>query len=121
MAELKQTKRAARLLNEALACCRSYRHEFVMPEHLLLVMIDEECFNLVLNNFYDPIDLAEQIEVHLEDTESVPEEMEYEPQISVQLSDVITLALQHVAVSGAGAMDVPHLVKGILELSVLLL
>ena len=116
MAELKQTKRAARLLNEALACCRSYRHEFVMPEHLLLVMIDEECFNLVLNNFYDPIDLAEQIEVHLEDTESVPEEMEYEPQISVQLSDVITLALQHVAVSGAGAMDVPHLVKGILEL-----
>ena len=96
-------------MNEALACCRSYRHEFVMPEHLLLVMIDEECFNLVLNNFYDPIDLAEQIEVHLEDTESVPEEMEYEPQISVQLSDVITLALQHVSVSGAGAMDVPHL------------
>lgn len=51
MSEIKHTENASRLLSNALECCQSYRHEFVMPEQLLLVMIDDENFKSALNNF----------------------------------------------------------------------
>ena len=44
MAEIKQTKRAATVLKETVDCCKEYRHEFIMPEHLLMVLIDEFSF-----------------------------------------------------------------------------
>lgn len=116
MSELKQTERAKRLLTEALECCTNYRHEFIMPEHLLLMLLNDEYFHLVLNNFHDPADLCEMLEEELESLECVPKEMEYEPEVSTQMSEVIGNALHHVALSSAQAMDIPHLVKGILEL-----
>ena len=48
MAEIKQTERAARVLKDTMDCCKDYRHEFVMPEHLLLVLADEFCFDRTL-------------------------------------------------------------------------
>ena len=47
MAEIKQTKRAATLLKETVDCCKEYRHEFIMPEHLLMVLIDEFSFGRI--------------------------------------------------------------------------
>ena len=116
MAEIKQTERASRLFNQALECCKNYRHEFLMPEHLLLVLIDDFDFNSVLNIFYSPQEFAERVEEFLDGIETIPEEMEYEPVVSAQMGEVIETAVQHVAMSSAESLDTPHLVSGILNL-----
>ncbi|MBQ6751498.1 MAG: ATP-dependent Clp protease ATP-binding subunit ClpA [Bacteroidaceae bacterium] len=116
MAEIKQTERASRLLNNALECCKSYRHEFIMPEHLLLVLIEDDNFNAALNIFYSPQVLSERVEEFLSQVEAVPEGIEYEPEVSAQMGQVIEIAVQDVALSSAASMDTPHLVGGILKL-----
>ncbi len=114
MAEIKQSERASRLLSKALMCCKNYRHEFVMPEHLLFVMIDDDNFCSALNIFCSSQKLAEKVEEFLEDVEVVPDDVEYEPEVSAQLARVIETAVQYVVSSSSVALDIPHLVKGIL-------
>ena len=104
------------MLHRALECCKGYRHEFIMPEHLLLVLIEDINFNSALNIFYSPSRLEESIKEYLESVESMPAGMEYEPEASEQMAKVIELALQTVYASSAKALDIPHLVKGILSL-----
>ena len=116
MAEIRQTDRAAKVLQETMACCKEYRHEFVMPEHLLLVLTDDECFGNTLNDYYPSLSLAEQIEEELAKMETVPEEKAYEPEASVLMGHVIEFACQQVVNSSAKALDLPHLVMGILSL-----
>lgn len=116
MAEIKQTERASRVLHNALECCKSYRHEFIMPEHLLSVLIEDDNFNAALNIFYSPQVLAEKVEEFLRQVDSVPEGIEYEPEVSAQMSMVIESAVQDVALSSAESIDTPHLVRGILKL-----
>ena len=116
MAEIQQTERASKMLHRALECCKGYRHEFIMPEHLLLVLIEDINFNSALNIFYSPSRLEESIKEYLESVESMPTGMEYEPEASEQMEKVIELALQTVYASSAKALDIPHLVKGILSL-----
>ena len=116
MAEIKKTERASRILNNALECCQSYRHEFIMPEHLLSVLIEDDIFNAALNLFYSPQVLAERVEDFLKQIDSVPEDIEYEPEVSAQMGKVIESAVQDVALSSAESIDLPHLVGGILKL-----
>ena len=116
MAEIKQTERASKLLNQAYECCKEYRHEFIMPEHLLLMMIDEFNFNAALNIFYSPYQLQDRLKEFLDGLETLPEDKEYEPEASEQMSKVIETAVQSVVSSSAEALDEPHLVKGILQL-----
>ena len=116
MAEIKQTDRAAKVLKDTMTCCKEYRHEFILPEHLLLVLIDEFNFNRALNNFYSPIVLAERLEEKLEDVETVPDDKDYEPIASVQMGNVIEFACQQVLNSSAKALDLPHLLMGVLQL-----
>ena len=116
MSEIKQTERASKILNKALECCKSYRHEFIMPEHLLLELIGEFNFNAALNIFYSPYQLEVRIKEYLESVETIPEGTEYEPEVSEQLSKVLELAVQTVVSSSAEALDIPHLTRGILAL-----
>lgn len=116
MAEIKKTERASRILNNALECCKSYRHEFIMPEHLLSVLIEDDIFNAALNIFYSPQILAERVEEFLKQIDSVPADLEYEPEVSAQMGKVIESAVQDVALSSAESIDLPHLVGGILKL-----
>ena len=116
MAEIKKTERVSRILNNALECCKSYRHEFIMPEHLLSVLIEDDIFNAALNIFYSPQILAERVEEFLKQIDSVPEDIEYEPEVSAQMGKVIESAVQDVALSSAESIDMPHLVGGILKL-----
>ena len=104
MAEIKQTERAALVLNEAMKCCKEYRHEFVMPEHLLLVLIDDFNFSKALDTFYPIEDLAERLEEQLEAIETVPEDKEYEPEASAQMGQLIEIACHQVINSSAQAM-----------------
>lgn len=116
MSKIKQTERASRLLKKAFECCKSHRHEFIMPEHLLMVLIDEDNFNAALNIFYSPQVLAERVEEFLGNTESIPDNVEYEPEVSAQMAKVIESAIQEVSLSSAESVDIPHLVDGILKL-----
>ena len=116
MAEIRQTKRAREALKDTMACCKEYRHEFIMPEHLLFVLTDEFNFNRALNIFYPIEKFVERLEEKLEDIETVPEDKEYEPEASVQMGQVIEFACQQVVNSSAKELDLPHLVMGILSL-----
>ena len=116
MAEIRQTERASRVLNNALECCKSYRHEFVMPEHLLSVLIEDDNFYAALNIFYSPQTLAERVDEFLRQVDPVPEGIEYGPEVSAQMGMVIESAVQDVALSSAEFIDTPHLVRGILKL-----
>lgn len=111
-----QTERVSHLFKEAYECCKSYRHEFIMPEHLLLVLIDDDNFRASLNIFYAPESLAEKVEDFLEDIERVPDDIDYEPEVSAQLSMLIENAVLSVAHSSAKSVDIPHLVSGLLQL-----
>ena len=116
MAEIKQTERAARVLKDTMSCCREYRHEFVMPEHLLLVLSDEFNFSKRLNIFYPIETFIERLEEKLEEIETVPEGQDYDPEASTQMGQVIEIACGQVINSSAKALDLPHLVMGILQL-----
>ena len=116
MATIKQTKRVARLLHETMICCKEYRHEFVMPEHFLWILVDDDIFEEAISTYYSIETLAEHLEQKLEEIEVMPEDKEYEPETSVQMGQVIDYACQQVFNSSAQALDVPHLVMGILHL-----
>ena len=116
MAEIKHTLRASRILNKAYECCKGYRHEYIMPEHLLLALIEDYNFNAALNIFYSPFQLEERVKEYLEGVESLPEGKEYIPETSVQMGKVLEVAVQSVVSSSAEELDIPHLTKGILAL-----
>ena len=61
MSQIRQTERASKVLNKAYEYCKDYRHEFIMPEHLLMVLIDEFNFNAALNIFYSPFQLQTRL------------------------------------------------------------
>ena len=116
MPEIKQTQRAAKVLHIAMEYCRKDRNEFVTPEHLLLAMLRDENFVHILNDFYGPDLLADRLIEEIVKVETVPEGQEYEPEASAQLGQVIEFACQQVFSSSAKALDIPHLVMGILHL-----
>ena len=104
------------MLNKAYEYCKKHRHEFVMPEHLLLALAEDLTFCEALIIFDSTQQLDDRVKEYLENIESIPEDMEYEPETSAQMSKVIESAVQQVALSSAEAVDIPHLTKGILEL-----
>ena len=116
MAEIKQTKRAAEVLHNAMEYCKDDRHEFVLPEHLLLAMMDDKTFVNVLNIFCESEAFLERLNDKLDELENVPEECDYDPEASVQLGQVIEYACYQIYCSSAEAIDIPHLVMGILNI-----
>ena len=116
MAEIKQTERASKILNKSLQCCLDWRHEFIMPEHLLMTLLDDDNFHAALNIFYSPEALADRLEKQLETIETIPEDRKYVPETSAQMSRLLEIACQQVLNSSAQAVDTPHLVTGLLQL-----
>ena len=116
MAEIIQTERAAHVMTSALGYCRKFRHEFIMPEHLLLALVDDSNFNTALAAFLRPPAFASKIEKFLAGIETVPEGTDYEPQLSTQTGQLLKNAVWHVERSEAESLDIPHLVSGLMEL-----
>ena len=116
MAEIEQTERVERVIKSALGYCKTLRNEFVMPEHLLLALVEDSNFNSALAAYCSPLTFANKIEDFLDDIEVVPQDIEYHPELSIQTGQVIDNAIKHVENSGAESIDITHLVKGLLEL-----
>lgn len=116
MAEIIQTERAARILHITWDYCQQDRKEFVTPEHLLLAMMRDTTFKNTLSYYCRPTKFEEKAFNQLLELETVPDGQDYEPEVSAQLSQVIDYACQQVVNSSAKALDIPHLVMGILHL-----
>ncbi len=116
MAEIRQTDRAQYVLNQALEYCKNYRHEFLMPEHLLAALMQEDNFRSALNTFYDKDKFTQLVNNFLLKFEKVPDDFNYEPEISAQMTSLIQMALQDVANSSAEEMDITHLVAAMMKL-----
>ncbi|MCR5679256.1 MAG: AAA family ATPase [Prevotella sp.] len=116
MSEIRQTDRAARVLHIAMECCQKDRHEFITPEHLLMALLRDDCFNLELSDFCQTNLLSDRLAHEMAQWETMPEGQDYEPEASAQLGQVLEHACGQVASSSAEALDIPHLAAGILKL-----
>ena len=109
-------------VNYAFASAQSqamqYRHEFITPEHLLSALLKQVPFQKALAEcFCTPEELSQSISEYLsKKVERVPQEIEYELEISGQLSELLQYAYMTISHSSAEEMDVPHLVQGMLQL-----
>ena len=97
----------------------SYRHEFITPEHLLSAFLEQSPFANALNMcFCDTQELAFSLENYFtEELESVPADMDYELEVSTQLNELIQHAYLMIDYSSAEALNVPHLVQSMLQLT----
>lgn len=95
-----------------------YRHEFIMPEHLLSALLGQVPFqNALADCFCDEEELALAVSDYLsEKVERIPQGVKYEPEISSQLTELLQYAYLTINHSDAEEMDVPHLVQGMLQL-----
>ncbi|MBR6339359.1 MAG: AAA family ATPase [Alloprevotella sp.] len=116
MAEIKQTDRVASLLAKTFDCSKQFRHEFMLPEHMLYVLKDDATFKYAFEIFCSLQELTERLEAVLRSIECVPEGVECKGIASEQLVAVVKSAMADVAHSNAEALDIPHLVRGILQL-----
>ncbi len=116
MPEIKYSPRAGELINDAVECCQAFRHEFVMPEHLLFRLFDDSSFCSAISTYASIQLLEDKIELHLRSIDPIPGEDEYQPDLSVQFSQLIERSYQQVCFSSATSIDIPHLVKEILNL-----
>ena len=116
MPSIKQTKKTMQVVSAAVNSTYDYRHEFVTPEHLLLaLMAEDDNFSRILNIFYDADTFLMEIEKHLAEMESMPDETDYNPEFSVQMCELLDKSGELVAYSNAEAIDIPHLAKAMLE------
>lgn len=104
-------------VNQAFASAQrkaeSYRHEFIMPEHLLSAIIEQEPFiHTLQDTFYNYVELSISLENYLtEEVDTVPDNVEYELGLSVQLSSLLQHAYTVTEYSSAEELDVPHLIQ----------
>ena len=115
---IKNTEAVNRAFTSAQHKAMQYRHEFVTPEHLLSAFMEQTPFVNALGEFcFDIHSFSLSIENYLRtEMESVPQEMEYELEISAQLNELLQHAYLMTDYSGAEELDVPHLVQGMLQL-----
>ena len=116
MPNIEQTKRASLVTSNAINCAKEWRHEFIMPEHFLMALIDDNNFYMVLDYYTDVVALSERLEQQLTDMESMPEDIEYAEEFSMQTQQMMQIAILQVQHSSAETMDIPHIVKAMLEL-----
>lgn len=108
------------LLNEAFqfaaALATRKRHEFITPEHLLSGMIQQQQFGDIIewSGTLSIKSLKYKLRNYLDAQESVPKDIKYEPELSIQLSEVLNRAAATVASSEAETVTVPHCLNAML-------
>ena len=116
MSNIKQTDRLSGIFNKGLFLCKEYRHQFLTPEHILLALTFDNNFNDAIDIYSDSDDLKTEIENFLSHIEVVQNDNDYDPEISLQLSEVIQYALEDTKESNVECLDIHNIVKGILTL-----
>ena len=96
----------------------SYRHEFLMPEHLLRALTEQIPFIYSLEEYYCIVDyLKHSLDKYLEEeVESLPQDTEYELEISVQMNELLQHAHIIMNYEVCDTLKVSHLTEGMLQL-----
>ena len=93
------------------------RSQYVMPEHLMLIMLRTKEFRRVLDIWeIRPNDLKKELEDYLGQMEKVPDEMDYTPEFSVKMMELLDLSASGVASSGTSEIEMPHCINALLKL-----
>ena len=116
MAEINNTPFATDLLQATMQKCIRMRHQFVTPEHMLSAMLDQTRFMGIIDYYVDIMMLMDELKKKLKSFERVPESVEYTPEPSDQMEELVNTAYNMVVFSSAEALDVPHLVRAMLQL-----
>ena len=116
--DIQNTEHVSSAFSSAQRKALSYRHEFIMPEHLLSAFLEQPPFLNALQEFFcDVEELSLSLENYFtEELESIPEGVDYELEVSAQLNELIQHAYLMVNYSSAEELNVPHLVQGMLQL-----
>lgn len=113
---MKQTQ----AINEALLVAQQiinlHRHEFIVPEHILLAFFSNENFRSAVERCADIEVMETDLTDVIMDMESVPEDMELTPEYSVQFKEMCNHAGQAAIGSGSDAIGIHHIVYGIFQL-----
>ena len=117
--QITNTKRAQQVLSDAAKYAEQYRHEFIMPEHLLYALLDDSTFLFVLGEYGSVDKLTTELENRLNETEKLPPSIDItqEPPVtSMQMARLLEMANEQVLFSSAKQIDITHLVKSMLQL-----
>ena len=113
---MKQTE----AINEALLVAQQiinlHRHEFILPEHILLAFFSNGSFRDAVEKCADSEAMETALTEVLMEIESVPEEIELKPDYSVQFKEMCNHAGQAAIGSGAEAIGMHHILYGIFQL-----
>ena len=112
------TNRANEAWTLAEEAAKTFRNEFVMPEHILYACMKQKAFiEALCGCFCDTEKLSDDIRRYLlEETERLPPDMEYEPAPSFQLKEMIEGACRIAIDSESQKVDVPHFIRSMLQL-----
>ena len=107
-------------INDALIVAQQiinlHRHEFILPEHILLAFFSNGSFRAAVDKCADAEALETALTEALMDIESIPEEIELNPEYSVQFKEMCNHAGQAAIGSGAEAIGMHHILYGIFQL-----
>ncbi|MDE6633207.1 MAG: AAA family ATPase [Muribaculaceae bacterium] len=95
----------------------SLRHEYLLPEHALQVLLKNQSFLRILKEYDSHIDrIQKELNEFLESLEKVPEDVDYKLSFSSQFDEVIEGTIMQLASSGKNIIEIPHIVFQILQL-----
>lgn len=117
MSEIIFTPEADTIIQKAVEEARLRHHEFVMPEHLLLILLEVPKFSDTIEMFSPVEDLKADIEEFLDGIETVPEEMEYTLTLSEQFQIIFQYCYQSSDFNGRKNIDLTHLINALFYLS----
>ncbi len=120
------SKEVENILDATIKRANSLRDEYAMPEHMLLVLLEEENFKQTVETCGGDLDrikglledfLSSQEKRDVtDDSDSAINEHEEEVGFSIQMSEVLRTAANAVLNSGRAKILVTHLVKGMFDL-----
>lgn len=115
--EYSTSKEVSELFEEMHILAFSLRHEYLMPEHALKILLQKPKFNKALLNFGADIpELVRELDEFLESIEKVPEDIDYSLSLSFQFCEMMDMVIEQLASSGNDVIGIPHVVNQMLRL-----
>lgn len=111
------SKEVSDLFEEMHILAYSLRHEYLLPEHALQVLLKNQSFRSILTAFDPNLDeIQQELNEFLQSLEKVPEDVDYSLCFSSQFDEVIEGVAMQLASSGKDVIEIPHIVFQILQL-----
>ncbi len=111
------SKEVALWLKEMQILAFSLRHEYIMPEHAIKILMRRQDFKEILLDYETDLDeIEKELDEFLESMEKMPEDMDYSLGFSSQFCMMMDMVMIHLESSSANVIEVPHIVNQMLQL-----